>query len=204
MSSAEDDDEYEYVYEDVLEDEAEDFTKKDSGFLDGGFGLGATAPADFSGGLGGLDIQAPAPGQGIFKNDGFDYLVPGQSLGRVKNRTWFERMTYETGMSYMTGAVGGGTIGLFRGYRAAGNTKYTRLKINSMLNHGSKLASGNANAFGVFGRLGFWLSSFFSFSLFSSSSFRFLVSVSLLSLIFSSLFFLSLAHAFLVFFLAFS
>eukprot|EP00457_Paulinella_chromatophora_P016032 gb/GEZN01016752.1/.p1 GENE.gb/GEZN01016752.1/~~gb/GEZN01016752.1/.p1 ORF type:complete len:218 (+),score=27.25 gb/GEZN01016752.1/:114-767(+) len=144
--ATEDDDDYEYVYE-----EGEEPAAQSRG--GNSFGLDLKAPSGFTGmgtgGLGGLDIK-PVEGKGIYKNDGFDYLTPGKSIGRVKHRNWSERLFFETGTCYMSGALLGGVFGAYQGFYAAGPTPYWKLKANSVMNYSGKLASTTANSFGVF------------------------------------------------------
>lgn len=67
-------------------------------------------------------------------NPDFQYLRPGAMQGGApKERTWSERLFYETGVSYGAGVIIGGGMGVYLGLQNA-QGQHFKLKLNSVLN----------------------------------------------------------------------
>lgn len=104
---------------------------------------------------GGLEFD-PGPG-GIFLNipqelAAHEYLRP-HSMHTKKEKSWTERVAYETGVCYLSGLIAGGSIGAVQGWRLAQPNIHFKLKLNSLLNHSGRLGSTTANGLGVFALL---------------------------------------------------
>jgi len=66
-----------------------------------------------------------------------------------KKKTWGSEMVNNVGISYFSGLVSAGAIGLVKGYRGCDKSLPWRLKSNQMLNQCSKIGSNTGNMFGV-------------------------------------------------------
>jgi import inner membrane translocase subunit TIM23 len=66
----------------------------------------------------------------------------------VSGRDVFSRMAYDTGLAWGLGIVGGGSLGVIQGVRAAPSSN-SRVMLNSVLNASGKGGSRAGNALGV-------------------------------------------------------
>jgi len=92
-------------------------------------------------GLGGMFADIPME---VLEHE---YLKPRLTSRREKS--WGERLTFETGVCYLSGIFIGGSIGAVQGWRKPGPTNF-KLKMNSILNGSGRLGSRTGNTFGVF------------------------------------------------------
>ncbi|GMN36932.1 hypothetical protein TIFTF001_006414 [Ficus carica] len=72
---------------------------------------------------------------------------------RRQRRSWGENLTFYTGSSYLTGAVGGAGAGLFTGVKSFEPGDTTKLRINRILNASGHSGRVWGNRLGVIGLL---------------------------------------------------
>lgn len=96
-------------------------------------------------GPGGIFLQLPS------EMAAHEYLRP--QLTTRKEKTWSERLTYETGICYLTGLLGGGSFGAVDGWLKANKKAHFKLKINSVLNSSGRLGSRLGNGFACYALL---------------------------------------------------
>jgi import inner membrane translocase subunit TIM23 len=96
-------------------------------------------------------MSAPSPFSSSGPSADGHYYVrsPTQPRG-YENKPFAARLTYETGISYFTGIVGGGSVGLAHGFLTANGSANTRLKINHILNSAGRSGAYAGNTFGIF------------------------------------------------------
>lgn len=113
-------------------------------FTDDGMG-GGLPSMSADGGAGGLFLELPD------ELSTQEFLRPQLTSRREKG--WGERLTYETGVCFLTGLFGGGSVGAVQGFVASRQMTHTKLKLNSILNHSGRMGSRLGNGFAVFAML---------------------------------------------------
>lgn len=94
-------------------------------------------------GPGGIFMQLPAQAKT------HDYLR-SRMAPVTQEKSWGSKLVYESGTSYIIGAIGGGIIGAGQGWRQ-GAKMNMKLRMNSVLNSSGRLCSVGGRNFGVFG-----------------------------------------------------
>jgi len=88
-----------------------------------------------------LGVYAPGYGNSpeyLFAEDYTDY----------RKKSWGEQLMYWTGVSYLTGAVTGGSYGLVEGLGSSGGKSW-KLRVNAILNASGRRGAALANACGI-------------------------------------------------------
>ncbi|KAG5187138.1 mitochondrial import inner membrane translocase subunit TIM23 [Tribonema minus] len=90
--------------------------------------------------LGSLAGMYGVQGGGAYEPDYLDY--------NIKGRDTFEKTTYNTGMCYLAGIIGGGGYGVLEGARTAPSSR-ARIRVNAILNAAGKRGSRAGNTLAV-------------------------------------------------------
>ncbi|EME26648.1 mitochondrial protein translocase, MPT family [Galdieria sulphuraria] len=88
-----------------------------------------------------LGVYAPGYGNSpeyLFAEDYTDY----------RKKSWGEQLMYWTGVSYLSGAVTGGSYGCIEGLRSSGGKSW-KLRVNAILNASGRRGAALANACGI-------------------------------------------------------
>lgn len=101
------------------------------------------------------DVKEAGPG-GIFltlppQMNQHQYLpTTGEHAADGHRGTWSSNLSYEMGVCYLSGIVGGGTVGVLQGLHQSTGVSNMKLKLNSILNHSGRLGSSTGNSFAIF------------------------------------------------------
>ena len=79
--------------------------------------------------------------------DRHEYLPRRGPIG-YENLDYSTKLFYESGICYLTGIVGGGTIGFIQGALTPGPTNL-KLRLNAILNHSGRMGSLTGNSLGI-------------------------------------------------------
>eukprot|EP00871_Galdieria_phlegrea_P005771 jgi/Galph1/681/GphlegSOOS_G5396.1 len=97
-----------------------------------------------------INPRTIAPALGVY-TPGYgstpEYLFE-EDYTEYRKKSWGEQLMYWTGVSYLSGAVTGGSYGLLEGLRAS-RGKTWKLRINSVLNASGRRGAALANACGI-------------------------------------------------------
>ncbi|KAH0456085.1 hypothetical protein IEQ34_013992 [Dendrobium chrysotoxum] len=80
-----------------------------------------------------------------------EFLFQEESL--AQRRSWGENLTYYAGIGYLSGAVGGASVGLYKGIRSAEPGETVKLRISRVLNSSGQHGRRFGNRLGVIGLL---------------------------------------------------
>lgn len=80
---------------------------------------------------------------------GLSPMAAMQQGATPQKKSWGSAMVNNVGISYFSGLLSAGALGLGKGYRGCDKRLPWRIKSNQMLNHCSKIGSTTGNKFGV-------------------------------------------------------